>query len=165
MELKARPIRPDEAEAFRTLVDEPAIAHNTGSIPAHPDLDWAKARIAERQQGEARIGARMERGIYHGDTLVGIACLFPSKDGEQEIGYAVGADWRGRGVATFAAQAAIDLARSLGHDGPLVAAYAQDNPASGRVLQKLGFVDIGPGTFESLGRGGTVITWRMRLEP
>ncbi len=58
------------------------------------------------------------------------------------MGYWVArADWN-RGFATEAGEALIDIARTL-RLGGIEAAHFVDNPASGRVLEKLGFRDTG----------------------
>jgi RimJ/RimL family protein N-acetyltransferase len=63
-------------------------------------------------------------------------------EGERLVGYWIGAEFWGRGVATRA------LAKYLGYDTtrPLHARVAEHNVASRRVLEKCGFVVIGEGT-------------------
>ena len=64
-------------------------------------------------------------------------------DGDEvELGYWFGRDHWNRGYATEAARAVLRLARTLGHRR-IVARHAIDNPASGRVLAKLGFRQSG----------------------
>lgn len=164
-DLHVKPVPDEDAEAFRAMLDEPEVARNTGSIPKNPDMAWTLQRLADRRRIEAETGEMVDRGVYLGETLVGMATFFRNKAGEIEIGYLVHADWRGRGIATYACHAAIALARCFGHTGTLVAAYAKDNPSSGRVLEKAGFKPDGEGSFTSLGRGGDIDCWRMRLEP
>ena len=55
-----------------------------------------------------------------------------------EIGYWLGRPHWGRGYATEAAAAIADFGVELGR-GPLIARHFADNPASGRVLSKIGF--------------------------
>jgi len=62
---------------------------------------------------------------------------------DHEIGYWLTPDTWNRGYATEAARAMLDIARySLGHER-LVSSHFVDNPASGRVLRKLGFAPTG----------------------
>jgi RimJ/RimL family protein N-acetyltransferase len=73
--------------------------------------------------------------------MIGLA---PAPDGRSaELGYYVARDHWGRGVAT---EAALAIARvgfeSFGYL-KLTAGYHTDNPASGRVLAKLGFTIVG----------------------
>ncbi len=74
-------------------------------------------------------------------ALVGCIGIDPS-EGEIELGYWIARQHWGQGYATEAGRAVIDLARMLGHER-LVASHFTDNPASGRVLRKLGFAPTG----------------------
>jgi RimJ/RimL family protein N-acetyltransferase len=72
-----------------------------------------------------------------------IGCVGLASDGgEVELGYWFGREHWGRGYATEAARAVLRLARTLGHRR-IVAKHFTDNPASGRVLAKLGFKSTG----------------------
>ena len=87
-----------------------------------------------------------------GAPVIGSAGLAP-RDGETELGYWIACNHWGRGYATEAARAVIQVARTLGHRR-LVAGHFLDNPASGRVLRKLGFASTGVVTERwSEGRG------------
>ena len=55
-----------------------------------------------------------------------------------ELGYWIARAHWGQGYATEAGRVMVDLARLLGH-ARLTAGHFRDNPASGRVLRKLGF--------------------------
>lgn len=63
-------------------------------------------------------------------------------EGEVELGYWIARGHWGQGYATEAARAVLRLARTLGHR-TLVAGHFIDNPASGSVLRKVGFVATG----------------------
>lgn len=77
-------------------------------------------------------------------------------DGTRELGYWLAPDRWNRGYATEAGRAVIDMARhALGLDR-IVARHHLDNPASGRVLAKLGFREAGRGRVHSLARGAEV---------
>jgi RimJ/RimL family protein N-acetyltransferase len=67
---------------------------------------------------------------------------FKHADSELELGYWIARDHWGQGYATEAARAALEVARSLGRKRVLAGHYV-DNPASGRVLRKLGFRETG----------------------
>jgi RimJ/RimL family protein N-acetyltransferase len=60
-----------------------------------------------------------------------------------EIGYWVGKRFWGRGFATEAGLAVVDWARRGWKKRALTAGHFADNPASGRVLQKCGFLYTG----------------------
>lgn len=63
-------------------------------------------------------------------------------EGEVELGYWISREHWGQGFATEAGRAVIEIAYALGHTR-LVASHYLDNPASGKVLAKLGFVPTG----------------------
>jgi RimJ/RimL family protein N-acetyltransferase len=74
-------------------------------------------------------------------------------EGEPQIGYWIAREHWGKGYATEASAAVLQIARMLGHKR-LTAGHFADNPASGKVLRKIGFVPSGrPGKRFSLARG------------
>lgn len=84
--------------------------------------------------------------------LVGCIGIDPH-EGDVELGYWIGRQHWGQGYATEAGRAVLDVAQMLGHRR-IVASHFLDNPASGRVLRKLGFVPTGRvASRHSCGRG------------
>lgn len=72
-----------------------------------------------------------------------IGCVGLAPDGDEvELGYWFAREHWGKGYASEAARAVIGLAGTLGHR-KLVAGHFVDNPASGRVLRKVGFKPTG----------------------
>lgn len=76
-----------------------------------------------------------------GTGVIGSAGLGES-EGQTELGYWIARDHWGQGYATEAARAVLRIAHTLGHTR-LTAGHFADNPASGRVLRKLGFTATG----------------------
>lgn len=152
MTLEIKPISDDDLQAFFEMMNDESIAVMAGTVPHPVTFEWAKERVLKRRVQEAE-GTLAQRGLFEDGVLVGDVSYFFS-DGEVEIGYAIGKAHRGRGLATIAAKFAVDLVREHGITGPIRAGYAQDNPASGRVLEKAGFVPNGEGVGKSMGRGG-----------
>jgi RimJ/RimL family protein N-acetyltransferase len=95
--------------------------------------------------------------------LVG-ACGFARRpSGAVELGYWIARRHWNRGFATEAGVALIEIARTLGLDR-LEASHFLDNPASGRVLEKLGFVATGLTAHHfSCARNGEAPTRLFRL--
>ena len=60
-----------------------------------------------------------------------------------ELGYWVAPEAWKRGVATEAGQAVIDWLAARGQADEIISGHFADNPASGRVLHKLGFEETG----------------------
>jgi RimJ/RimL family protein N-acetyltransferase len=73
----------------------------------------------------------------------GVTGLAP---GEVEVGWEIEPDLRGRGLATEAMRAAIDDAWTRTGADHLVAYIRDENAASHRVAEKLGFSVRGPGS-------------------
>lgn len=65
------------------------------------------------------------------------------RDGESELGYWIVPSHWGRGYATEAGHAVVAAARDSLRIDRLVSGHFTDNPASGRVLRKLGFAPTG----------------------
>lgn len=80
--------------------------------------------------------------------MVGIVGLAPyaQEAGTIELGYYLGRQHWGNGIATEASAVVAAYGAGLIGQRRLKAGYFEDNPGSGRVLQKLGFVRVG--TFE-----------------
>ncbi|MCP5397378.1 MAG: GNAT family N-acetyltransferase [Sphingomonadaceae bacterium] len=74
-------------------------------------------------------------------AIVGCMGIHP-RDGAVEIGYWIAPSHQGRGYATEAARGVLEVARMLGHR-TIRAEHFIDNPASGRVLRKVGFRPTG----------------------
>ncbi len=160
--LLLRRIEETDAPAFARLCNDELIARNTARIP-HPYT------LEDAQRFVAFIGGVFDRGAEYafavceeGDLIA--CCGVTGPDGNFDLGYWVGAPFRGRGVATEAARAVAHFAfERLGAD-VLQAGHFTDNPASGRVLEKAGFRYTGETKQQfSLGRGGEADSFRMTL--
>jgi RimJ/RimL family protein N-acetyltransferase len=75
--------------------------------------------------------------------LVGGIGIHPQEDGGHEFGYWLAPDAWGRGYATEAGRAVVAMARHALGLKRLKSGHFVDNPASGRVLTKLGFRPTG----------------------
>lgn len=79
-------------------------------------------------------------------TLPGVGVIgsagLGDHEGAPELGYWIARNHWGQGYATEAAGAVLRIARTLGHRR-IIAGHFTDNPASGRVLAKLGFAATG----------------------
>lgn len=101
------------------------------------------------------------------DRLAGIVGLAPGKGGgPPELGYWYGRPYWDRGLATEAGRAVVDHALDAMGLAALHAGYFEANAASGRVLRRLGFEEIGRGDKPSrlLGRDLPHIDMRLAAE-
>jgi RimJ/RimL family protein N-acetyltransferase len=80
-----------------------------------------------------------------------------------EIGYAIVASCWGLGYASDAVSRYIQLARSMASIERLIAHTPFDRPASGRVLEKSGFVFLGATRDEHNGEAIEVKEWQLEL--
>ena len=130
------PYRQEDAEAFLAAPRDPVM----------PSF-----LITERTDGAPRI--------------VGSCGLGRRPSGSVEMGYWIGRQHWGKGFATEASRALIEIAKTLKLPR-LEASHFLDNPASGRVLEKLGFVATGMSAERySCARGGEAMAkiYRLRL--
>ena len=67
----------------------------------------------------------------------------PSREGEPLVGYWVGKPYWNRGICTEALQLMLEYIRKHTDIQSLISSHFVDNPASGRVMEKCGFVPTG----------------------
>lgn len=123
---------------------------------------FAAGRVLEPGEAAFLIFARTDGDpVLVGTIGFGRRC---ASDDEAELGYWIARDHWGRGYATEAGRAVVELAFDGLRLPRLAAGHFADNPASGAVLRKLGFAATGEtcGT-QSLARGGIVPTVRYAL--
>ncbi|MEL7056257.1 MAG: GNAT family N-acetyltransferase [Pseudomonadota bacterium] len=158
-----RPPEPRDARQIACCVNDMTMARNLARLP-HPyapsdALDW----IAYADEARAQ-GTEFAFVITHEEAGVIGSVGFNRAQGEAwEIGYWVDKAVQGKGVASEAARALLTWAEREFGVTKFVAGHFQDNPASGRVLEKLGFERVGEKQLYSLARGGKDLAWRYAL--
>ncbi len=140
--LLLRPGWAEDAPALARAMADQAIVRNLASAPWPYGEEQARAFLTtERRANEAVF--LIFRRTEGAPQLIGAAGLGHRPDGEIELGYWIArANW-GLGYATEAAAAVVDIARDGLRLKRLTAGHFLDNPASGRVLAKLGFRSTG----------------------
>jgi len=129
-----------------TKCDAPQIALLAG--------DWEVARMTDRipypyQEHDAMEwidGLPPEEHVFAVDldgTLIGLCGLREREQGAAEIGYWIGKPWWGAGYATEATTALLNYCFKERKIARLVCCHYFDNPASARVIEKLGFEKTG----------------------
>jgi RimJ/RimL family protein N-acetyltransferase len=141
--LLLRPGWREDAPALLHAIADERIVRNLATAPWPYSMADAEAFLTR------------ERPAHTAACLIflrtdGAPCLvggigFGRKPGEAELefGYWIARPYWGRGIATEAGRALLDNARDSLRLPRLVAGHFTDNPASGRVLQKLGFRPTG----------------------
>jgi [ribosomal protein S5]-alanine N-acetyltransferase len=158
--LLLRPFRMADAEEVQRLAGDRAVADTTLNIP-HPYEDG----LAEKWIGNHRDWFDLgEQAVFAitlrpAGTLMGCVGLRINRDDQRaELGYWIGRPYWGQGYCTEAAQAVLAFGFKRLALNRIYAHHFVRNPASGRVMQKLGMSREGRlrqhvrkwGTFEDL---------------
>ena len=142
--LVLRQLALNDAAAFSKLADDYNISKMTGSLPHPFPLYSAEFKIMYLRQQKRRGLAYPYAITVNGGELIGVMDLFRSApDTALEIGYWIGKPYWGQGLSTEAAKAIIQEAKDILGVQALMAGVFADNPASLRVLEKLGFKTTG----------------------
>jgi RimJ/RimL family protein N-acetyltransferase len=139
--LLLRPGFPEDAPALAGAIADEAIVRNLSVVPWPYTLRDAEAFLAKPRDPVLPSFLILER-TNGAPRLAGACGLGRRPSGAVELGYWIGRLHWGRGFATEAGRALIDIARALGL-ARLEASHFIDNPASARVLDKLGFESTG----------------------
>jgi RimJ/RimL family protein N-acetyltransferase len=139
--LLLRPGFPEDAPALAAAIAHQAIVRNLATAPWPYSLRDAEAFLAARRDPVLPSLLITER-TDGAPRLVGGCGLGRRSSGAVELGYWIARRHWGRGIATEACMALIDIARALRLPS-LEGSHFLDNPASGRVLEKLGFEPTG----------------------
>jgi RimJ/RimL family protein N-acetyltransferase len=95
--------------------------------------------------------------------LIGVVDVDGIRDGHGSLGYWFERASGGRGIATEAARAVVGFAFRDAGLASLRAGHAMDNPASGRVLAKLGFQYVDMIRLRSRPRGADIMQCRYTM--
>ena len=160
--LLLRPGFAEDAPALARAIDDSAIVRNLATAPWPYGLAEAEAHLAASHDPVLPRMLILER-TAGAPRLVGACGLSRRPSGAVELGYWIArADWN-RGFATEAGRALIEIAGAL-KLARLEAAHFVDNPASERVLEKLGFSATGiSAPRHSCARGQEVTSKLYRL--
>jgi ribosomal-protein-alanine N-acetyltransferase len=128
------PLALEHLSTIREIMRDPEVLRFTRTPDPMPE-GWLQEWFS-RYDGLDRFAF----AILEGDEVVGYAVAFSMsrEDSEVELGYALGPRARGRGIAT---EALTLLTRWAFDEGMIrvVAGISVDNPASSRVVEKVGY--------------------------
>jgi RimJ/RimL family protein N-acetyltransferase len=139
--LLLRPVWPEDWRGILGGIADEGVVRNLARAP------WPYREADARAFAALRVGALTPRFIVSraADAEV-VGCIGIDRPEDRadavELGYWIARAHWGQGYATEAGHAVIEIARTLGHTA-IIASHFLDNPASGRVLAKLGFVPTG----------------------
>ena len=139
--LTLRPGWPEDAAAVTRAIGHEAVVRMLAKAPWPYRLADAENFLArKRAPDEAFFLILSHEGDY--PRPIGGIGLAPDADGH-ELGYWLAPEAWGRGYATEAGRAVVAIARHALRLKRLHSGHFVDNPASGRVLAKLGFRSTG----------------------
>src|SRR5687768_4918014 len=139
--LLLRPGWAEDAPALAAAIGDERIVRNLATAPWPYRLRDAEAFLAQPRDPVLPAFLVFERTAAE-PVLVGSCGLGRRPSGAVELGYWIARPFWGRGLATEAGAALLEIARALKLPR-LQASHFVDNPASGRVLEKLGFRPTG----------------------
>ncbi len=151
--LELRPYRDADPVLLTAIMKDPLIYRNVGLIRANQSIDETRrVQLARAQSND--LGKSAGFCAYLEGELVGVVGGGEAAPSNLiDFGYWIApANW-GNGFATEAARAVLCWFLRFLARRAFTAAYFADNPASGRVLEKLGFMKTGESRHHCLGRG------------
>ena len=151
-----RPAWPEDWEELHPLIADEGIVRNLARAP-WPYTQQHARDFTTRGQDPSLPSFLVTLPGADGSRIVG-SCGLGEHDGQAELGYWIAREHWGKGYATEAARAVLCVAKALGNKRILAGHFA-DNPASGRVLLKAGFLPTRRNRLRfSLGRGCEVVS-------
>ena len=153
----------NDAERLAELANDFNVAARTVSIPHPYELADAEAYLSRAMACDWERHA--EFVIEHHTFGVVGSIGFTHKRGERaEIGYFLGRPYWNRGYATEAVRGALRWVKRDWRRNVVVAGHFADNPASGQVLCKAGFLYTGDVELRPcVARGGTEVPTRLMV--
>jgi ribosomal-protein-alanine N-acetyltransferase len=158
--------RPEQADvpAITAMIGDWDVVKNLATAP-YPYLEEHAGAFIARIADDAARGESHEFAITRkpDGAYVGTMGLH-LRDGAFEIGYWLGKPYWKMGYATEAARKVVSFAFGELGATRLVAGWFHDNPASGHVLEKLGFRPDGAEQRICAARGHSVYCHRVALD-
>ena len=153
-----------DTPVFVAILADFEVAKNLARVP-HPFTaehyrGAMQAYVPLRQKGESY---RLAVTRAMDGALIGLCGLDRIADGVWEFGYWYGRQYWGQGYATEAARPVMHFAFDDLKAEMLAAWWHLDNPASGHVLDKLGFASTGVEQRNCAARGHAVASNRVQL--
>ena len=130
---------PADAPVVELLASNYEVARHTLNIqhpyPPGSGVKWIDTHAALFERGEAVVFAIRLRGQ---DLIGAVGLRIERVHDRGELGYWIGQPYWGQGYATEAARACLDFGFAHYALNKVTANYVRANPASGRIMEKLG---------------------------
>ena len=139
-----RPFKSDDAKAVQFLAGNKKVSEPTRNIP-YPYEDgmaeeWISTLARKWGNGSEATYAVTDR---KSKQLFGAVSLLKIQDSSARLGYWIGESFWGNGYGTEAAKELVGFACSNLGIVKIAAEHLSSNPASGRVMEKIGMCHIG----------------------
>ncbi len=141
--LTLRPGWPEDAMALTRAIGHEAVVSKLARAPWPYALGDAQTFLLHQRDAAGTFFLVFDDPAGTPRLVGGIGIDAPDENGRHEFGYWFTPDAWGRGYATEAGRAVVDVARHALGLKQLHAGHFLDNPASGRVLEKLCFRPTG----------------------
>ncbi len=160
--LLLRPPVAADISRFVPLLNDFEVSKNLSRVP-HPYAEddgcaWVVRTAGERVRGESYPFVVIDKA---GDTLLGMCGVHPHLD--FMLGYWIGKPYWGQGYATEAVRRVAKFAFDELGTNELTASWILDNPASRRVLEKIGCKPNDAEERDCLSRGTKVFCHKVVL--
>lgn len=137
--LVLRPYAPDDAKELQRLIGDRAIADTTTNIP-HPYEDgmaeeWISSKQESFEKGDIHLAITHRQLV---NLIGGISLKLDKPNENAELGYWIGKSYWKQGFCTEAAHAVLKYGFETLELNRIHASHMTRNPASGRVMQKIG---------------------------
>ena len=141
--LLLRPPLPQDAPQIAARIGDRDVAWNLGRAPYPYQVSDAEEWLERIPKGWAEDTAYVLLLTRPEEGVMGCIGLDLKPMNVWEIGYWIAKPWWGQGYITEAAQAVMAWAEDTMSIRQFASGHFVDNPASGRVLEKLGFTAVG----------------------
>jgi RimJ/RimL family protein N-acetyltransferase len=153
--LLLRSIRPSDSGQITEIIHDPRVHRMLARVAPNQTKAQTLAWIASHDTGRKNNTDHVF-AVVQDDNLVGVAGAHRDLvNMPMNLGYWLAPHAWGKGLITEAAGAVLSWLEARGEKA-FVSGHFADNPASGRVLQKLGFIRADRGQMFCLGRGEMV---------
>ncbi len=152
--LLLRAPEPADAAQITERISEEDVLRNLGRAPNPYQLQDAENWISKSAKDRAASTEYAFVITTARDGVIGSTGFNRAIGEVWEVGYWLGKPFWGQGIVTEAANALIEWGQSEFGINQFAAGHFTDNPASGRVLEKLGFEPVGERLMFSKARDG-----------
>ena len=158
----------DADDLFR-LASDPEVGPRAG-WPPHGSVEESRDVIEQLFLNDTTWAVELsETGSLIGAIGYGPSCdcSLPAREGEPTVGYWVGKPYWRKGICTEALRLMIAHIRETTVIRSLISGHFTDNHASGRVMEKCGFVATGETVFDNslhLGENRPIRVLRLELK-